>query len=84
MKVVNDGEQTPQYDPSKKYRWSPSDEFTFSGSEFGVVLNALRALVSTQEAQRIILADKASEIMEMALARAVENGTVKEDNETND
>ena len=49
-----------------------------SGSEFGVILNALRAILHTPDAQRILLADKANEIIESTLAKAVETGIVKE------
>lgn len=66
------------YDPNKRYRWTPTDEFTVSGAEFGIVLNALRAILSTPEAQQILLAERANEIIENALAKAVESGKVKE------
>lgn len=74
------------YDPNKRYRWTPTDEFTVSGAEFGIVLNALRAILSTPEAQQILLAERANDIIENALAKAVEAGRVKEaeDEETND
>lgn len=66
------------YDPNKKYTWTPDDSFIVSGAEFGILLNSLRAILSTQDAQRILLADKANNIIENALARAVESGIVKE------
>ena len=79
MEIVKDNqEQGPSYDPNKKYKWTPEDPFMFSGNEFGVLLNALRAILSTPDAQRVLLADKANEIVENALARAVEAGVVKE------
>jgi hypothetical protein len=78
MEVVKDQDQKPTYDPNKKYKWTPEDPFILSGNEFGVLLNALRAIISTPEAQRILLADRANEIVENTLARAVEAGVVKE------
>ena len=66
------------YDPSKKYTWTPDDQFTLSGSEFGLILNALRAVISTPEAARILLAREANEAVEQALASAVEADIVKE------
>lgn len=66
------------YDPSKKYTWTPNDQFTLSGSEFGLILNALRAVISTPEAARILLANQANEAIERALANAVEGDVVKE------
>jgi len=68
---------TPQYDPEKKYEWKQNDTFVFTGGEFGVLLNALRAILGTAEAQRILLAERASGVVENALARAVMEGRVK-------
>ena len=82
MKIVK-GEQpevqeVPTFDPNKKYTWAIDSEFTLSGNDFGILLNSLRAILSTEEAQRILLAEKASQIMEATLAEAVENGSVVE------
>lgn len=77
--VLNE-QQAPvvSYDPNKKYRWSQEDVFHLSGGEFGVVLNALRAVLGSPDAQRVLLASEANNIVENALARAVETGVVKE------
>jgi hypothetical protein len=66
------------YDPSKKYSWTPEDTFTLSGSEFGLVLNALRAILNSQEAARILIANQANTTIEEILGKAVEAGVVKE------
>jgi len=66
------------YDPNKKYSWTPEDSFTLSGGEFGVILNTLRAILSTPEASKILLANQANTIVEATLAKAVEEGVVKE------
>ena len=71
-------QQTPTYDPNKKYTWTPEDSFILSGGEFGLVLNALRAVLNTQEAARILIANEANKIVEGALQRAVESGVAKE------
>jgi hypothetical protein len=77
-------QQTPSYDPNKKYTWTPDDSFILSGGEFGLVLNALRAVLNTQEAARILIANQANTVVEGALQRAVENGIAKEvEDETN-
>ena len=47
---------TTSYDPNKKYAWTPEDSFTLTGSEFGLLLNALRAILNTKEAATILLA----------------------------
>jgi hypothetical protein len=71
-------EQKPTYDPNKKYTWTPDDSFVLSGGEFGLVLNALRAVLNTPEAARILIANQANTIVEAALQRAVEDGVAKE------
>ena len=68
----------PKFDPAKKYTWSKDTEFILKGSEFGLILNALRSVVSTQEAQALFLADKAVDAVENILGNAVEGGLVKE------
>ena len=70
--------EVPSFDPNKKYTWSADNQFVINGSEFGLILNSLRAVIGTEEAARIILAQKASETVEGILARAVEAGDVKE------
>lgn len=66
------------YDPNKKYGWTPNDQFVMSGQEFGIVLNALRAVLNTQEASKILLANEANKAVEAILAKGVETGMVKE------
>jgi len=80
MKVVKDQEQAPvaKYDPNNKYTWGPEDAFVLSGAEFGVVLNALRAILGTADAQRVILADRANDVIDNVFGRAVEMGVAKE------
>lgn len=76
MKAVK--EEGPVFDPSKGYTWDNSTTFTLNGAEFGLVLNALRATLSTPEAQRLFLAMRANDIVEDQLAKAVANGTAVE------
>ena len=76
-------EQKTSYDPNKKYTWTPDDSFILSGGEFGLILNTLRAVLSTPEASRILLANQANDVIENTLARAVENGIAKEVVENN-
>jgi hypothetical protein len=66
------------YDPNKKYTWTPEDQFVLSGGEFGVILNALRAILNTEEAAKILIANQANTVVEGALAKAVEAGIVVE------
>jgi hypothetical protein len=69
------------YDPNKRYTWTPNDKFELSGAEFGLILNAFRATLSTEEAARILLISEANQAVERALAAAVEADIVKEASE---
>lgn len=70
--------QGPKFDPTKKYTWSPETKFTISGHEFGLLLNSLRSITSTKEAQTIILAQEAGDVLEKTLAHGVETGIIVE------
>lgn len=82
MQIVKDDEtsatEVPQYDPRKKYTWSPETQFVISGNEFGILLNSLRQIVSTREAQTILRAAEAAEVIETLMAESVANGSVLE------
>lgn len=70
------------YNPSKKYTWKPEDEFVLKGEEFGLILNAIRSILNTPEAAKILLANQANQAIEGVFAKSVENGVateVKED-----
>lgn len=66
------------YDPSRMYTWTPEDKFEMSGEQFGIILNAVRGILSTPEAARILLLDKANTAIEDMMAKAVEQGIVVE------
>jgi len=63
-----------KYDPSKKYQWKREDVFEMNGNEFMEVLNAARSVLSTPEAQKILMIANAEGVMQEVLARAVEKG----------
>jgi len=67
-----------QYDPNKKYTWTPEDKFELSGRDFGLILNTLRAILAKPESQEVLLAHQASNTLEGILAQAVETGVAKE------
>jgi hypothetical protein len=71
-------QQTPKFDPTKKYTWSADSKFVLDGNNFGMLLNALRAVINTKEAQTILLAKQAGDVLEDTLAIAVEAGIVVE------
>ena len=70
--------QGPKFDPNKKYTWGPDAKFVLDGGDFGMLLNTLRAIVNTKEAQTILLAKQAGDVLEDTLAAAVETGVVIE------
>ena len=78
VKANNSQSQGPKFDPSKKYTWSPETNFTITGHEFGLLLNTLRSITSTKEAQTIILAHEAGDALEKTLASGVESGIIVE------
>ena len=66
------------YDANKHYTWNSEESFTLSGGEFGLILNTLRAILSTEQAAQILLAYRAGETLEKLMAEGVEKGTIKE------
>lgn len=76
--IVDMQQSGPKFDPNKKYTWNADAAVTLTGSEFGQILNTLRAITSTKEAQIIILADKAADAVEEVLVRNVNNGNFVE------
>jgi predicted secreted protein len=70
--------QAPKFDPNKKYTWEYSAEFVLNGKDFGMLLNALRAVINTKEAQTILLAKQAGDTLEDLLEKGVEAGVVAE------
>jgi hypothetical protein len=70
-----------KYDPSKKYTWSNEDKFVLSGGEFGLILNTLRSILSTEEAARVLMANRANEVIESLFQKSVEEGVIKESTE---
>lgn len=67
-----------QYDRNKQYSWGPNDKFEISGAELGMVSKFLRAMLSTEEAAKILLAQQTNIAIESIIARGVEEGTIKE------
>jgi hypothetical protein len=67
-----------QYDPAKRYTWTPEDTFTLTGQQFGLFLNTVRAYLSSEEAARFQLMMQANEVIEKLMIEGVENDTIKE------
>jgi hypothetical protein len=67
-----------QYDPAKKYTWTPEDKFELSGAEFGLFLNTVRAYLSSEEAARFQLMMQANQVIEKIMVSGVEADIIKE------
>jgi hypothetical protein len=67
-----------QYDPAKRYTWTPEDTFTISGQDFGLFLNTVRSYLSSEEAARFQLMIKANEVIEKIMIAGVEADIIKE------
>jgi hypothetical protein len=67
-----------QYDPSKRYTWTPEDTFTLTGAEFGLILNMVRAYLSSEEAARFQLMMQANQVIEQLMIKGVESDIIKE------
>lgn len=67
-----------QYDPAKRYTWTPEDTFTLTGQQFGLFLNTVRAYLSSEEAARFQLMIQANEVVEKLMIQGVEAGSIKE------
>jgi len=78
VNVPEVAQEPVKYDPNKKYTWNTDDIFVINGAEFGVILNSLRSQLATEEAARILLANRANNTIEQVLARSVESGVIKE------
>ena len=66
-----------EYNPNAKYAWEPETQFLLSGNEFGLILNTFRSVLSTPEAQKILLLNNANDVIENVLKRNVNSGNVK-------
>ena len=67
-----------QYDPNSKYTWKPEDTFTLTGQEFGLILNTVRAYLSSEEAARFQLMMQTNQVIEKIMKENVESDVIKE------
>ncbi len=67
-----------QYDPAKRYTWTPEDTFTLTGQQFGLFLNTVRAYLSSEEAARFQLMMQANQAIEELMIKGVESDIIKE------
>ena len=67
-----------KYDPNKVYTWAQDEKFELTGREFGLILNTLRAVLNTEQANTILMANTANRVIENIMADMVEKGIIKE------
>lgn len=67
-----------QYDPSKRYTWTPEDKFTLTGQQFGLILNTVRSYLSSEEAARFQLMVQTNQVIEELMIQGVEADIIKE------
>jgi len=67
-----------QYDPAKRYTWTPEDTFTLTGAQFGLILNTVRSYLSSEEAARFQLMVQTNEVIEKLMIDGVEADIIKE------
>lgn len=73
-KKVKEVEQViPEFDPSKRYRWTPEDKFEMSGVEFAILLNYVMS-----KRQQLLQDLEATSLLEQKLKEAVEAGKATE------
>jgi len=66
------------YNPNTKYTWTPEDTFTLTGQEFGLILNTVRAYLSSEEAARFQLMLQTNQVIEKLMIENVEADVIKE------
>ena len=67
-----------QYDPAKRYTWTPEDTFMLTGAQFGLILNTVRYYLSSEEAARFQLMVQTNKVIEELMIQGVESDTIKE------
>lgn len=66
------------YNPNAKYTWTPEDTFTLTGAEFGLILNTVRAYLSSEEAARFQLMMQTNQVIEKIMVDGVKADIIKE------
>jgi hypothetical protein len=66
------------YDPTKKYVWAPDEKIEINGFELATLVNTVRSVLNRPEAQAIIFADKANQILDKIMEENLNAGKIKE------
>lgn len=62
--------------PNTSYQWKDDAKFELNGKEFELVINTIRAILSTPESQKVMLLAQTNNVLEALLAKGVESGNV--------
>lgn len=66
-----------KFDPSKQYRWEPTDQFELTGADFNLAYNTLLDYVNTPEVRRVMRMVRTFEMMHQKFVNKVDDGTIK-------
>lgn len=79
MSLTEQDVQKIMYDPSKIYKWEPTDAFDFSGVELHILNDYLsNFVVSNLDVPAILKVAAAKKLVQDIIARNVEIGKIKE------
>ena len=67
-----------KYNPKLKYQWSNDATFEITGRDLGMFLNVVRSVLGTEEAAKIMLAERCNAAIEAIMVEYVEKDVIKE------
>lgn len=70
-----------RYDRGKNYSWDMQEKFEISGAELSLLLHATREVLVTPEARRVLLADRANQVLEGIMEKGIQQGLIVEQGE---
>ncbi len=82
MATVKTIKKAPKYDPTKNYKWEPTDEFTLTGAEFADLYNISRDMVNKPEGVSILHKVRIFDILQKVFITGVEQDVIVEQEAT--
>lgn len=64
--------------PNVNYTWNQDATFTLTGKQFELFINGLRASLATPEAQKVLMLNELSNILNEKLSKGIDEGIVQE------
>lgn len=62
--------------PNTPYQWKDDAQFTLNGKEFELLINTVRAILTTPESQKVLLLAQVNNVLENLLAKEIQSGQV--------